>query len=97
VALITVLVASAKLRTVQRSESDGICVAGEEQRVRVHQPVEDQPLIGPDCALFDVAPAQCFHRSCWNEIEEDLDAAEQIEIVIEGLRRYGGRHTINEL
>ena len=76
---------------------DGVRVSGEEQRIGIEQLIEDDGLVALGRAQLGVAQAHRFDGSGGNEVEEDLDAAQEVEIVVDLLRRLGGGHAVDEV
>ena len=83
---------------VEQAEAiDGICVAGEEQRIGIHQFLENEHLVAFGGAPRDMTQANPFEGCSWNKIEEGLDRAERVEVVVELLRGFGIGDAIGEV
>ena len=69
----------------------------EKQRVRVHQLVEDDSLVAPGCVHADVAEANSLNGCRGDEVQENLDAAQEVEVVVDPLGRFEGGHAVHEV
>ena len=85
------------LQIEQAEAIDGLGVAGEEQRIGIQQFLENEHLVGFGGAPLDMAQAKPFEGCSWNKIEEGLDRAERVEVVVELLRGFGIGDAIGEV
>jgi len=74
----------------------GVGVGREPQRIGVHQLIEDDGVMGRRGPSLDVAAAHRFERGGRDEVEKDLHAAEEVEVVVGQPRRLLRRHAIHE-
>jgi hypothetical protein len=76
---------------------NGVRVSREKQRIGVHQLIEDDSLVTPRHPDADVTQAHPFKGRCGNEVEKDLDAAKEVEVVVYLLCCIRGGDPIHEI
>ena len=85
-------------RQVQQGETvDGVGVGRQQQRVGIAQVVEDHGLVAFARAALDKTQPDRLDRAGRDEVEKDLGPAHEIEVVVDQLRRRGGRHAVHEV
>ena len=72
-------------------------VAGEEQRVRVHESVHENDLVRRVDAHCDHSGAHRLDRGCGDSVQEGLDTPQEVKVVENLGRRLGGGKTVKEL
>jgi hypothetical protein len=81
----------------ERGGIDGVRIPGEEERGRVHQPIEEDDLVRRGGPELHHAEAEALDGGCRNPVQERLYAAQEVEVVEHRIGGFRQRASVEEL